>query len=110
MSNLKEFIQETTLNPKYSTVGWGNGYVAIPPNHKYYGIDYDNIPVDVHGGLTFGQMVKTMNKNQWPNLPENIENWYVIGFDTAHVNDNLSNWPKKRVLKETLKLKEQLSN
>ena len=28
-------------------------YMAIPKKHKYYGKDYRDIPIKVHGGLTF---------------------------------------------------------
>lgn len=78
---------------KWST-GWGNGYVHLPPGHKWYGWDYNTIPVDIHGGLTFGQWDK-----------EHI-NW-VIGFDTAHSGDTLENWPKERVIEETNDLLKQ---
>jgi hypothetical protein len=29
------------------------GYVAVPPGHSAYGKDYDEVPVEVHGGLTY---------------------------------------------------------
>jgi hypothetical protein len=58
--------------------GWGNGYVGIPSWHPWYGMDYDNIPVRCHGGLTFGQL-------------DEDENLWVIGFDTCHFNDNEQN-------------------
>ena len=35
--------------------GWGNGYVAIPPTHPAYKMDYDTLlyPIEIHGGLTY---------------------------------------------------------
>ena len=30
------------------------GYLGIPPMHPWYGHHYDDLDVDVHGGLTFG--------------------------------------------------------
>jgi hypothetical protein len=48
------------------------GYVILPKGHKYYGLDYDDIPVSVHGGLTYSTLID--------------ENW-VIGFDCAHGGD-----------------------
>ena len=35
------------------STGWGNGYAVIPEGHKFHGKHYDEIDVNVHGGLTF---------------------------------------------------------
>lgn len=75
--------------------GWGNGYVKLPKDHPYFGKDYNDIPVDVHGGLTFAEM--------------DGEFWKV-GFDTAHYSDTQENFPKSRVLSETENLRNQLEN
>ncbi|WP_178914064.1 hypothetical protein [Furfurilactobacillus rossiae] len=48
------------------------GYVELPSKHPYYGSDYEDIPVDVHGGLTYAM--------------QNEEYW-EIGFDCAHLGD-----------------------
>lgn len=72
--------------------GWGNGYVHLPKGHKWYGVDYDDIPVDIHGGLTYAR--------------EEDDHW-VIGFDTAHYQDNKQNWSKEAVEAETQRLLEQ---
>ena len=48
------------------------GYVFLDKNHKYHGTHYDNIEVDVHGGLTFSE--------------QDGEYW-KIGFDCAHYDD-----------------------
>jgi len=50
------------------------GYVSIPKWHKYYGVDYDEIPIDCHGELTYGKK---------------IDESYIIGFDCAHLDDNI---------------------
>lgn len=34
-------------------IGAWCGYVGVPNDHPYYGQPYDDIPVSVHGGLTF---------------------------------------------------------
>ena len=59
---------------------WRCGYVKIPKGHKYYeatvGGDYDSIPVNCHGGLTFAGGLKTVGKSgAW------------IGFDCIHLGD-----------------------
>ena len=50
------------------------GYVKLPKEHKYYGKDDLEIPVDVHGGLTWTGELKN-------------EQGYWIGFDCAHIDD-----------------------
>lgn len=48
------------------------GYISIPTDHPYFSKDYNDIEIDVHGGLTYG---------------ENINDEYWIGFDCAHSFD-----------------------
>lgn len=52
--------------------GAANGYVKIPADHHWHGLDYDEIDVKVHGGLTYAT----------------DDGW--IGFDTLHSGDV---WP-----------------
>lgn len=62
--------------PEESPIMFGGhlcGYVKIPNNHVTYCKHYDDINVDVHGGLTYRKM-------------EN-EKDYWIGFDCAHSRD-----------------------
>jgi hypothetical protein len=67
-------------------------------------LDYDQIDVDVHCGLTFARMANDLS---WGEIEMHWVNCYIIGFDTAHSQDNLDEWPKERVIEETLRLKEQ---
>jgi hypothetical protein len=48
------------------------GYVDIPKPHIYHGKGYDDIPAEVHGGLTYAGP----NGDAWR-----------IGFDCAHLGD-----------------------
>lgn len=77
--------------------GWGNGYVAVPPNHPAYKMDYDTLifPLEVHGGLTYS------NFGDGVTAPKE---WWVFGFDTSHWDDNLEKWGKKAVEAETKRL------
>ena len=50
------------------------GYVTITFGHPYFRKKYNEIDIDVHGGLTYG----TSHKN--------LLTW-VLGFDCAHLND-----------------------
>ena len=83
---------------KMNHVGWGNGYVILPPDHQLHGIDYYDIDnhVMVHGGLTYSQF-------------DNNNNW-VVGFDTGHFNSLPDFKTKESVIEETKRLAEQLSN
>lgn len=82
----------------FGTFQWC-GYVQLPKEHPYYNSDYHSIPVDVHGGLTYGY-----DGN--------------VGFDCAHYNDiatistsQISGnhyWTKYEVIKETTNLARQL--
>jgi len=83
--------------------GWRNGYVAVPPSHPLWGIDYNNVEhIDVHGGLTYSEM------NDVPGLfidhPEIPNNYWVFGFDTKHWDDTEEKWPKEAVEAETKRL------
>lgn len=101
----------------FANGGYANGYVAIPPEHPYHGVDYNKILVDVHGGLTFDSEMGRINKcNLQPGWNIEIlegetsipDDWWVFGFDTLHCDDSLERWPKERCIEETLRLKKQL--
>jgi len=91
--------------------GWGNGYVLIPKGNLLHGKHYDDIDVDVHGGLTFPELVDEKMIEQWDCehglTKEDIGCW-MVGFDTAHYRDNISRWPQEEVQKEADNLKDQL--
>jgi hypothetical protein len=87
--------------------GWGNGYVLIPENHPLHGKHYNDIDVDVHGGLTFSELVNAEMVESW-GLDKQDEGKWCVGFDTAHYADNLFKWSKEKVQEEAERLKEQL--
>lgn len=52
-------------------------YLGVPEAHPLAGFDYNDLPMHVHGGLTFcGE-----GKNGWP------EGWYWYGWDYGHSGD-----------------------
>ena len=60
-------------------LGFRCGYMQVPEGHPWYGKSYDDLhDVDVHGGLTFSEMVKEGN-TLFPG--------YWIGFDCGHSMD-----------------------
>jgi len=66
-----------------------NGYVGIPKEHPAWRKNYNDLPIDVHGGLTFSEMGKEDDAN-WPD-PELC--WF--GFDTAHSGDWVGYSPER---------------
>lgn len=113
MEKLKVIAMKNTwLLSAFVQHGWGNGYILIPKGHKYHGVHYDDIPVYVHGGLTFSESVESIKEHaHWGNvLPPDIngDEW-VIGFDTCHSGDGMEMWPdEKSVLLEAQRLVDQL--
>lgn len=77
------------------TSGGGHwvGYVTLPKGHQWHGLIEESIPVDVHGGLTFGDF---------------DGDGYRIGFDAAHAGDGWQDeaWAKR----ETIRLADQCAN
>lgn len=55
-------------------------YIEIPKNHKYYLKDYDEINIDVHGGLTYSDNYLIVEN-------EKLTNTWFIGWDYAHYGD-----------------------
>ena len=60
------------------SIGHRCGYVGLPKEHKYNDKDYDEIDVNVHGGLTFA--------GKGRKYPVDDDRYY-IGFDCAYYND-----------------------
>lgn len=105
---MRYFIKPTHLISIAFDVGWGNGYVVIPKEHPLWGVGYDDIDVDVHGGLTYSEMAD--NCMGWKEVLPSDKGCWVVGFDTAHLGDNPINCNRDYVLKETIRLREQLIN
>lgn len=105
---MKTLVRENTwLKRDIMSAGWGNGYVLIPPTSPLYGKHYHDIPVSVHCGLTFSEIVDDELIALWK-LDKEDKGMWCVGFDTAHYNDTLENWPKEAVIKETERLKSNL--
>lgn len=48
-------------------------YIKVPKESNYFNSDYNDIPINIHGGLTYG------------NTENNNEFW--VGWDYAHIGD-----------------------
>ena len=53
---------------RHDTMGHWCGYIQVGALHPWHALNYDDVDVDVHGGLTFSE-------NGW------------FGFDCAHAGD-----------------------
>lgn len=55
--------------------GFGSlcGFIYVPKDHPWHGKNYEQIAVNVHGGLTYS---REMNNQE-----------HIIGFDCSHWND-----------------------
>lgn len=70
-------------NYKYYIMNLGThptAYVQIPFIHPYYGKSYEDIDIDVHGGLTYSEDYLNLEN-------EKIINCWFIGWDYAHYGD-----------------------
>ncbi|MEE9510418.1 MAG: hypothetical protein V3V81_07990 [Candidatus Bathyarchaeia archaeon] len=56
------------------------GYVGIPAKHPLAGHNYDDLPIEAHGGLTFSQRGKG-GEDHWP------RGYWWYGWDYAHSGD-----------------------
>ena len=71
---------------QYWIVSYGShpcAYVELPKDHKYYGKDYVDIPIDCHGGITYS------------GIHEKFSNGFLIGWDYGHCDDYLYYNPTK---------------
>jgi hypothetical protein len=63
------------------------GYVGVPPGHPWHGKDYNDVDVNVHGGLTFARGCDEGGKIcHVPLEGESPDVWW-LGFDCAHSGD-----------------------
>lgn len=66
------------------------GYVGVPPGHRLHGAAYDDVDVDVHGGLTYaagcadGPEATSICHVPAPGEPDDV--WW-FGFDCHHAFD-----------------------
>lgn len=71
---------------EYIIVSYGTHpccYIGLDEHHKYYAVDYDDIDLDVHGGLTYSGTLR--------HVIDNIADKWYIGWDYAHYGDRTGN-------------------
>lgn len=115
-------IREMTSLRQMNT-GTHNGYVLIPEDHPLYGKDENiinaELPYSIHGGITFAEShldsKQIITESEVLYISDALDKhelnedcfatkYWVVGFDTAHYEDNPTNWNKTAVTAETEKL------
>ena len=102
-----EWIQEPSgykcRISRNETTGTLCGYVGIPKEHRFWGINYDgdkeleDIADNVHGGLTYSE--------------QGDDGYWYFGFDTAHIEDFAPTMVEHLIdLRGDLSLKSRLFN
>lgn len=70
------------------------GYVGVGPDHPAYGKPYDDVHVDVHGGLTFADHCHEFEGSELRGICHTVEDgesddiWW-LGFDCGHLGDRM---------------------
>jgi hypothetical protein len=74
------------LRNMHATGAWC-GYVAIPTSHPYHGVNYNDIDLDVHGGLTYSRKCQGDAITGVCHESKDEDDVWWLGFDCAHGND-----------------------
>lgn len=88
--------------------GWGNGYICIPEDNPLFGEHHEKINriiglYHLGGGLTYSDLSCNFNS---PEKPDG--NYWIVGFDTNHIGDNMRNSPKEKVEEITQEIKRNI--
>ena len=82
----KDWISEAGLRCVCLIVEYGThrcGYVEVGKDSPLFGLDYDQVPVECHGGLTYSS-----EKEGRDDYPVKSDGWW-FGFDCWHADDGL---------------------
>ena len=63
------------------------GYVGITKGNQYFEKEYNEVPVDVHGGLTYSAFCNEGGKICHVPLPGRSHRVWWLGFDCGHWGD-----------------------
>lgn len=71
------------------------GYVGVDSSHPYFGKEYGECNVDVHGGLTYSDKCQgSICHIPEPGMPDEV--WW-LGFDCAHLGDACPCYDYRRI-------------
>ena len=83
---------------------WRCGYVALPAGHEWYGKDFNDIPIECHGKLSFSSENNDLDEGRF----DDDKNMYWIGFDCMHAYDTLETCTTQFVREECQRIINQL--
>lgn len=101
----KPIIEERFIYKGYPCVvlfqpmAFRTGYVGLPKTSRYYGKNFNDIPVACHGGLTYGRSYL---------FGQDDEDTWWIGFDCAHYGDGYDDKTANEYYKNDKETMEQL--
>ena len=74
---------------KRNSMGNLCGYVGVGPQHPWHNEHYNDVPAEVHGGLTYGSHCDDDPIKGICHVAEGIEpdHMYWLGFDCSHFSD-----------------------
>ena len=72
---------------KRNRMGTWCGYVAVPPGHPWHGSDYNDLDVNVHGGLNYADSCDPGNGICHVAPAGQEDDLWWLGFDCAHFMD-----------------------
>lgn len=73
------------------------GYVGVTEGHPFFGKNYNDVEIEVHGGLTFSDYCRPSEKEGGIcHIPDQGEpdRVYWFGFDCAHLYDKMPAYSK----------------
>lgn len=115
------FMVQNIPYDEYSAIECGqyNGYVAfkeeLPPSYigtlgKVGETTFLDNLIKVHGGISLD--IEGLREDvllvPLTEIPDEVYNYRIIGFDTCHEDDNSEDWSYQEVMEETLSLKSQI--
>lgn len=79
-----------------------NGYIAVTPEHPFYGKDYDEVDLMLHkkGFYVHGGLTLASDSSFCPHLPTEHQKFWILGFDTRHADDTAEYWTEERTWEE----------
>jgi hypothetical protein len=87
------------------------GYVGVGSAHPAYGVDYNHLDLDAHGGLTYADRCQEGHPHVGVGVchvpfPGRSEDIWWLGFDCAHSGDRLP-WSYIPLVSETTRYRDQ---
>lgn len=67
------------------------GYVGVGIEHPYYGLGYEDLEIDIHGGLSYAEACEESPEGVCHFSEDGEARWW-FGFDCGHIFDAAPSW------------------